>query len=68
MPRLMLRLMQNLPAVVVVQMVNLLPALMMRAIMRAMTGDDAAKPAASAVETLSPAQLAEAVQDKAAAS
>lgn len=31
-------------------------------------GDDAAKPAASAVETLSPAQLAEAVQDKAAAS
>ena len=31
-------------------------------------GDDAAKPAASAVETLSPAQLAEAIQDKAAAS
>jgi uncharacterized protein (DUF305 family) len=31
-------------------------------------GDDTAKPAASAVETLSPAQLAEAVQDKAAAS
>jgi hypothetical protein len=31
-------------------------------------GDDAAEPAASAVETLSPAQLAEAVQDKAAAS
>lgn len=31
-------------------------------------GDDAAKPAASAVETLSPAQLAEATQDKAAAS
>ena len=31
-------------------------------------GDDATKPAASAVETLSPAQLAEAVQDKAAAS
>ena len=31
-------------------------------------GDDKAKPAASAVETLSPAQLAEAVQDKAAAS
>ena len=31
-------------------------------------GDDAAKPAAPAVETLSPAQLAEAVQDKAAAS
>ena len=31
-------------------------------------GDDAAKQAASAVETLSPAQLAEAVQDKAAAS
>ena len=31
-------------------------------------GDDAAKPAASAVETLSPAQLAEAVQDKVAAS
>lgn len=31
-------------------------------------GDDAAKPTASAVETLSPAQLAEAVQDKAAAS
>ena len=31
-------------------------------------GDDAAKPAASAVETLSPAQLTEAVQDKAAAS
>ena len=30
--------------------------------------DDAAKPPASAVETLSPAQLAEAVQDKAAAS
>ena len=32
------------------------------------SGDDTAKPAASAVETLSPAQLAEAVQDKAAAS
>ena len=31
-------------------------------------GDDAAKPTASAVETLSPAKLAEAVQDKAAAS
>jgi hypothetical protein len=31
-------------------------------------GDDASKPTASAVETLSPAQLAEAVQDKAAAS
>ena len=31
-------------------------------------GDDAAKPTASAIETLSPAQLAEAVQDKAAAS
>ena len=31
-------------------------------------GDDAAKQSASAVETLSPAQLAEAVQDKAAAS
>ena len=31
-------------------------------------GDDAAKPTASAVETLSPAQLAEAVEDKAAAS
>ena len=31
-------------------------------------GDDTAKPAASAVETLSPARLAEAVQDKAAAS
>ena len=31
-------------------------------------GDNKAKPAASAVETLSPAQLAEAVQDKAAAS
>jgi uncharacterized protein (DUF305 family) len=31
-------------------------------------GDDTAKPAAPAVETLSPAQLAEAVQDKAAAS
>ena len=31
-------------------------------------GDDASKPATSAVETLSPAQLAEAVQDKAAAS
>ena len=31
-------------------------------------GDDTAKPAASVVETLSPAQLAEAVQDKAAAS
>jgi uncharacterized protein (DUF305 family) len=31
-------------------------------------GDDAAKPAASAAETLSPAQLAEAIQDKAAAS
>ena len=31
-------------------------------------GDDAAKPAAPAVETLSPAQLAEATQDKAAAS
>ena len=31
-------------------------------------GDDAAKPTASGVETLSPAQLAEAVQDKAAAS
>jgi hypothetical protein len=31
-------------------------------------GDNAAKPAASAVETLSPAQLAEAIQDKAAAS
>jgi len=31
-------------------------------------GDDTAKPAASAVETLSPAQLAEAVQDKASAS
>ena len=31
-------------------------------------GDDATKPAASAVETLSPAQLAEAIQDKAAAS
>ena len=31
-------------------------------------GDDTAKPAASAVETLSPAQLAEAVQGKAAAS
>ena len=31
-------------------------------------GDDTAKPAASAVETLSPAQLADAVQDKAAAS
>ena len=31
-------------------------------------GDDTAKPAASAVEALSPAQLAEAVQDKAAAS
>ena len=31
-------------------------------------GDNTAKPAASAVETLSPAQLAEAVQDKAAAS
>ncbi len=31
-------------------------------------GDDAAKPSASAVETLSPVQLAEAVQDKAAAS
>jgi hypothetical protein len=31
-------------------------------------GDDAAKPSASAVETLSPAQLAEAVQEKAAAS
>ena len=31
-------------------------------------GDDAAKPTESAVETLSPAQLAEAVQDKAAAS
>jgi uncharacterized protein (DUF305 family) len=31
-------------------------------------GDNAAKPAASAVETLSPAQLAEATQDKAAAS
>ena len=31
-------------------------------------GDDTAKPAASAVETLSPAQLAEVVQDKAAAS
>ena len=31
-------------------------------------GDDTAKPAASAIETLSPAQLAEAVQDKAAAS
>ena len=31
-------------------------------------GDDTAKPAASAVETLSPAQLAEAVKDKAAAS
>jgi uncharacterized protein (DUF305 family) len=30
--------------------------------------DDAAKPKASAIETLSPAQLAEAVQDKAAAS
>ena len=30
--------------------------------------DDAAKPKASAVETLSPAQLAEAVEDKAAAS
>jgi len=31
-------------------------------------GNDTAKPAASAIETLSPAQLAEAVQDKAAAS
>ena len=31
-------------------------------------GDDAAKPTASAIDTLSPAQLAEAVQDKAAAS
>ena len=31
-------------------------------------GDDTAKPAASAVETLSPAQLAEVAQDKAAAS
>ena len=31
-------------------------------------GEDTAKPTASAVETLSPAQLAEAVQDKAAAS
>ena len=31
-------------------------------------GDDASKPTASAVETLSPAQLADAVQDKAAAS
>ena len=31
-------------------------------------GDDAAKPSGSAVETLSPVQLAEAVQDKAAAS
>ena len=31
-------------------------------------GDDAAKPSGSAVETLSPVQLAEVVQDKAAAS